>query len=327
MIMKNHEETKNMGNNEWMVTLERVRELKQLLSGVQDGTVLFWRNGKWDYRSGGENYHAGIPTPHLILSETDLKRININNVDNIILNIMKLLDFHKTYITYDLNGTKSFEQYLRIEKNTDISTILHEQLTDSLSHSYNFNVYDGDIKIPYTFKWNNSDKFIKVVIDNSFYGYTNFYDLIMFLLEKTEAITEYKLYTQFFKDIRKFQNYYYQTISVQNGELYTSETEVRLLNPKFRLEYFNSKVNSYPVDYRVKVEDIIEYFGIDIDVSDEKSLKKYINPDVLYSEFGYYEFFNNITVSNVKALVLSALGMTPYTKDVLLETEINLVSK
>src|SRR5699024_540246 len=327
MIMQNQEVTQKMNNSEWMVTLERVRELKQLLSEVQDGTVLFWLDGKWDYRSGDENYHEGIPTSHLILSETDLRKINVNNVDNIILNIMKLLDWYKSYITYDPNGPNSFEQYLLIEKNSDISTLLHVKVKDNLNNSYNLNVYDGNIKIPFTFKWNNSGKNIKVAIDNSIYGYTNYHDLIMLLLEKTEEITEYKLYTQFFKDIRKFQNYYYQTVSEKNGEFYTSETEVRLLNPKFRLKYFDSKVNSYPVHYSDKVADIIEYFAIDVDVSDEKLLEKNIDPDVLYREFGYYDFFNNITVSNVKALVLSAMGITSHTKNVLLDTEINLVSK
>lgn len=304
--MQNQEVTQKMNNSEWMVTLERVEELRQLFLEVQSGEILFWLDGDWYYRGDGDISSKGVPSPHLILSKKDFERINEKNIENFIFNTMRLLNFYKLYITYSSHKISSLEGYLRLEENSNIPTTLYETIHDSLCHSYDFYIYTGKTKFSYTVDWNDNGKDIKVVIDNSIYGYTNFYDLTMFLLDQSRTIKDYKLYTQFCMELRNFQNYYYKTISEPNGELYTSETEVKLLNPEFRLKYFDPKVNSYSYP-PVKIADIIDYFDIDIVITDEKLLERYINTNYLYTEFGYYELFNNITVSNVKALVLGTI--------------------
>lgn len=97
----------------------------------------------------------------------------------------------------------------------------------------------------------------------------------------------------------------------KNGDLFTSETEVRLLNQKFRTKSFDPEVNSYSVNYEVKVADVIGYFNLKIETTDRKLQETYINTGDSYMEFGYYEFFNNVTVSNVEVLIIDALREKP----------------
>ncbi|WP_407270687.1 hypothetical protein [Radiobacillus sp. PE A8.2] len=46
---------------------------------------------------------------------------------------------------------------------------------------------------------------------------------------------------------------------------------------------------------------------MDIKITDGKLLEKYIDTHYLYTQFGYYEFFNNITVPEVEAIVMDTI--------------------
>ncbi|WP_147405187.1 hypothetical protein [Oceanobacillus bengalensis] len=131
--MTNQEEILDMRNNEWMATLERVRELRKLLLEIQSGVILLWINGEWHYRSNEHSFPKGFVTPHFILSSDNPGNINEKNVENVVLNILRLLDFYNTYINFHYDSGICFEDYLRKVKNSDISTILHEKTHDSLS--------------------------------------------------------------------------------------------------------------------------------------------------------------------------------------------------
>ncbi|KAB8139136.1 hypothetical protein F9U64_01725 [Gracilibacillus oryzae] len=305
--MTNQEEILDMKNNEWMATLERVEELRTLLIKIQSGDILFWINGEWHYRSNEYNFPKGFITPHFILNSESLGNIDEKNVENVILNILRLLNLYNTYVIFHYDSGISFEDYLRKEENSDISTILHDRAHNSLCHSYSFYVHNDKIAFNYISSWNENGKGIHIVFNNSKYGFTYFYDLTMFLLEESWGIADYGTYTQFCKEMRKFQRHYYKTTSNTEGVLFTSFTEVELLNPENRVKRFDSKVGSYMVNTAVRIADIIDYFNLDIKVTDEKLMEKYIDTHYLYTQFGYYEFFNNITVPEVEAIVMDTI--------------------
>lgn len=305
--MTNQEEILEMRNNEWMAILEKVEELRKLLIQIQSGEILFWINGEWYYKSNEHNFPKDHMTPHFILTSENVGNTNEENVETVILNILKLLDFYNTYINFNYDSGISFEDYLRKEKNHDFSTILHDRKRDSLCYSYSFYVYSDRNAFNYTFSWSENGKGMHIVFDNSKYGYTNFYDLIMFLLEISDCIPDYQMYTQFCKKVRGFQSHYYKTTSNTDGDLFTSYSEVELLNPENRENHFNSKKGSYLVNRAVKIADIIGYFDMDIGISDKKLLEKYIDTDYLFTHFGYYEFFNNITVQEVYQIVMDTI--------------------
>lgn len=294
--------------DEWMVILEKVDELRQLLLNLRCGSIVFRTDGTWKYKNNEDNFNADSCSSNLIISKEDLNEINENNVGNIIFNIMRLMDLYKWY---DRISPNSFKEYLQTEKNSDVPTILLEKIKDTLDYSYTFNVCSEDINISYTFNWDSSGGNIQVIGGNSSLGYTDYTGLRMFLLWKTGYIINYELYTQFFKEIRSFQNYYYQTEPLAYEYLYTSQTEVSMLNREYREKYFNPKITSYSVDCKVKVADIVDYFNLDlkIDVTDSQLQEAYINTDDLYLQFGYYELYHCITLSDVVALILDALGI------------------
>ncbi|MHA6252749.1 hypothetical protein [Oceanobacillus sp. CAU 1775] len=303
--MKNHEETKKVGSSGWMVTLERVEELRQLLLEVQSGEILFWLDGQWYHRNGRNNFPNDFPPPHLILTKDYIGWVNEKNVENIIFNILRLLDYNQLYL-YNYSDI-SFEDYLITKENSDIPAILNASIHESSYFSYDFRVSDDTHKFSYIFEWNESGNGIRIHLNNSKNGYTDIFDLTMFLLENSHTITNYELYTQFCKKMRNFQSYYYKTTSDTDGELYTSQIEIELLNTEFRTLYFNPNVNTYSVNWDVKIADLIDYFNFDIEVTDKKLLEKCIDTDDLYLQFGNYELLNNITVSDVKAVILSTL--------------------
>ncbi|WP_407270688.1 hypothetical protein [Radiobacillus sp. PE A8.2] len=251
--MTNHAEKQKLSKNDWMVTLERIEELKQLLLEIQSGEIVFWLDGDWLYKSEKENSPNVFPSPHLVLSKENLGEINEKGIENVILNILRLLNYHNTYINFHYDSGISFEDYLRKEEeNSDISTILHDRKHNSLCHSYSFYVYNDKIAFNYIFSWNENGKGIHIVFNNSKYGFTYFYDLTMFLLEESWGIADYGAYTQFCKEMRKFQHHYYKTTSNSEGVLFTSFTEVELLNPENRAKRFDSKDGSYKVNTAVK---------------------------------------------------------------------------
>src|SRR5690625_3833832 len=102
-----------LGGNQWMVILERVDELKQLLLNLQCGSIVFRTDGNWNYKNSKSNFNADSRSSNLILSKEDLKEVNENNVGNIIFNIMRLMDLYKTHNRISPN---SFKEYLQTEK-------------------------------------------------------------------------------------------------------------------------------------------------------------------------------------------------------------------
>lgn len=304
--MANQEEILDMRSNEWMATLERVKELRELLLEIQSGEILFWIHGEWHYQYKECNFPKGFITPHFILNPEILGNIDEKNVDNVILNILRLLDFYITYVNFHYDSGISYEDYLRQEINSGICTILHEK-HDTLCDSYSFYVYNDRIAFNYTFSWNENGKGIHIFFNNSRYGYTSFYDLTMFLIEESRRIDDYELFTHFCRKIRKFQLHYYGNTSNADGDLYTSETEVQLLNPENRANRFDPSNDFYIVNCAVKIADIIDYFNLNIEVTDKKLLEKYIDTNYLYTQFGYYEFFNNITVPEVQQIVIDTI--------------------
>ncbi|GAA5416992.1 hypothetical protein Pryu01_02053 [Paraliobacillus ryukyuensis] len=304
--MANQEEILDMRSNEWMATLERVKELRELLLEIQSGEILFWLHGEWHYQYKECNFPKGFITPHFILNPEILGNIDEKNVDNVILNILRLLDFYITYVNFHYDSGISYEDYLRQEINSGICTILHEK-HDTLCDSYSFYVYNDRIAFNYTFSWNENGKGIHIFFYNSRYGYTSFYDLTMFLIEESRRIDDYELFTHFCRKIRKFQLHYYGNTSNADGDLYTSETEVQLLNPENRANRFDPSNDFYIVNCAVKIADIIDYFNLEIEVTDKKLLEKYIDTNYLYIQFGYYEFFNNITVREVQQIVIDTI--------------------
>ncbi|MCC2251892.1 hypothetical protein JUJ52_18285 [Virgibacillus sp. AGTR] len=304
--MTNQEEIL-MRNNEWIATLEKVAELRNNLIQMQSGEIFFGINGDWYYKSNEYNSPKDFHSPHFILTSEHIGNIDEGNVENVILNILRLLDFYNTYINFYYDSGISFEDYIRKEENSNISTILLNKTHDSLCYSYSFYVNSDRNVFNYTVSWSENGKGMYIVFDNSKYGYTNFYDLIMFLLEESDCIPDYQMYTQFCKKVREFQSHYYKTTSNTDGELFTSYSEVELLNLENRKNRFNSKKGSYLVNRAVKIADIIGYFDMDIGISDKKLLEKYIDTDYLFTHFGYYEFFNNITVQEVYQIVMDTI--------------------
>ncbi|TXL64044.1 hypothetical protein FHP05_10170 [Cerasibacillus terrae] len=302
--MTNHEE--KLCKNKWMVTLNRVKELRQLLTEVQNGEILFWLDENWMYRSIGNSFPNDFISPHFTLTKENIRRGD-KNVENVILNILKLLDLYYLYDESPFNSGISFKDYLRSEENNDISTVLNEKTLESLSHSYDFHIYNDTHEFSYSFKWSDSKKGIYIIFNNAKYGYTYFYDLIMFLLEESLTITEYDFYTQFCEEIRNFQRYYYKTTSDTDKDIITSETEVQLLNPENRKNRFDQNTDTYQVNPAVRIADVINYFNLDIEVSDKNLLNMHIDTDYLYTEFAYYDFLNNITVPEVEALVIGTI--------------------
>jgi hypothetical protein len=180
--------------------------------------------------------------------------------------------------------------------------ILNDRFNDILCHSYNINIGSS-----YVFEWNDSGENIRFIINNSKCGYTGFYSLTNFLLEESFKFKNYETYSQFCKEIRNFQRHYYSTTSNSYGELYTSNTEVELLNPENRLNKFKAKKDSDTLNTAVKIEDIINYFELDVVVKDEKLLNKHIDTYYLYDLFGYYEPLGNITVPDVECIVIDTI--------------------
>ncbi|KAB8139146.1 hypothetical protein F9U64_01785 [Gracilibacillus oryzae] len=311
--MLNHDESNvkqlKLNSSERVETLQRVGELKYLLLEVQCGEFLFLSDGNWLYRKDREDLSNIIPSPHLLLTKEILGKITKKSVENVIFNIQRLLSFYNTYITHEYYKKTSFEEYLQTKENFDISSILKGSVHGSFFHSYSFHVKNDNVEYSYIFEWNKAGEDIRFILNNSKYGYTGFYALTNFLLKESSSIYDYETFTRFCKEIRNFQNYFYNTMSEGNpkGELYTSMIEVELLSPQNRYSMSNLNRSHYEINPAVKIGDIINYFELDIKVNDQKQLEKCIDTSYLFDFFASYEYLGNITVSDVEAIVVETM--------------------
>ncbi|MDP4086177.1 MAG: hypothetical protein Q8934_16380 [Bacillota bacterium] len=290
--MTNQLEKLKLNSNNWMWILQRVDELRKHLLNIQNGEILFWLDGDWFFKSDRKEFPIDFPPPHFILNKEILGEIDEKNVESVIFNIIKLFRLYNQYIPYEyivcedcddcdncgeFNNDVIFEQFSRANKNIDIPIILKDGEFGEFSHSYSFHIKCNPMNFSYIFEWNKNREDIRVNFINSVFGYANIDSLSSFLFEEAHKIYDYKTFTRFCKELRNFQIYYYLTTTCSEGELYTSITELELLNPENRKNRFNPTNMYHTINNAVRIGDIIDYFNLNIVVDDVKVLNRHID--------------------------------------------------
>lgn len=264
----------------WIFTLKEIKELKKVLLSKTTQEVKFWPDGTW-VNEKNNKYSSINDGAVFILTKKDLEYINQDKIDNAIYNICHLI-VGLDHPLCDLD----IHEYLSQRLDTDLKSFLQEELFKNEYHSYNFVFTFEGLNFECDIDWELSGRYFKVTLDDNTIGISEgIRSIINYLFDLSEEISyENRAITQFCREIRKFEVYYYNSINKCKSQT-TTPTELLILQ---------SEVTSIPImgNY-IKLADILNHFQLDLPIPDEADKNKYINfHDLFDSKHDLYGYMD-----------------------------------
>ncbi|MBD8069911.1 hypothetical protein [Bacillus sp. PS06] len=250
--MKNEKRSfKERYSNDWICTLKQVEELKNALLSKTIEEIRFCEDGTWDKE---EKNVKGDPL--FILIKNNLHFVTQNDIDDLLFNICDLIFGLKHSL---------FDKKLPLKSNA---------LRNDLFHSYNFVFNYLNYEFKCIIKWKSSNSNLLIKIGNKIIGYfEDIRQLINYFLDLSKIELPFDFYfPKFWKEIKKFEDYYFTLVNETNFSSIRPTKEIILQN-----RYPWESHGTYS-----KISDFINRYSLDIPIPKNVDVKKYINTQDIF---------------------------------------------
>ncbi|KAB8139135.1 hypothetical protein F9U64_01720 [Gracilibacillus oryzae] len=281
--MKNEKRSfKERYSNNWICTLKRGKELKKILLSNSTEEVKFWSDGIWVSRKQNE-FRNDNEDPLFILTKDEIRFINQDTIDNSLYSIYHLI-FGLDHPVSDLD----IQEYLLEGKNTDIKSFIQKDLFEQNSHSYNFAFTYDNLDFNCIIEWENSSRFLRVILDDGTIGIADgIRYIINYLFDLSDEISdECRAFALFCKEIREFEAFYSNSMNESKSQT-TTPTEVLMLRGEMAL-----------FGYYIKVADLINHFQLNIPIAKRTDQEKYVDFNHLFDH--YHDLYGYMDVGAIE---------------------------
>ncbi|AST90041.1 MULTISPECIES: hypothetical protein [Sutcliffiella] len=272
-------------SSNWVYTLKQVEELKNILLSKTTEEVLFWSDGTWASRKQNIFWNDK-EDPLFTFTKNEIQFINQDTVENSLYSICHLI-FGLDHPLSNLD----IHEYLLERKNTDIKSFLQRDLFRKNHHTYSFVFTYGHLNFKCSIEWENSSRSLRVLLDDGTIGIADgIRYIINYLFDLSDEIrNEYDAFILFCREIRKFEEYYYNSKNECISQT-TTPTEVLMLQREMTTDI----IGNY-----IKVADLLDYFQLDIPFPKSNDKEKYIDFNDLFDD--YHDLYGYMDVGAIES--------------------------